>query len=198
MKKALDYIASHRSIAITILIAILFVLFVSIPKCSDNIREKKVVSLSLKELLNRQKNELKTEYLADNAEIAKALYLSEEANGKLISKNNKLQKAYSDSKADIALKDTNITVTSDTAIRSQQRTIKGLVLKVSSDSLKINTCLKRLNLCESLNEVNLQSYQTELNINTELQKAVKRTWWEKNDKWIYAGVGIAGTFFILR
>lgn len=198
MKKALDYIVSHRSIAITILFIILFVLFFLIPKCSDNIREKKVECLSLKSILNQQKNQLETKYMTDLAEVARALQIKEAENGKLIAKNNKLLKAESDKKVIEARKNTNITEPCKDAIDSQERTIEGLEKKATSDSTQLVIAATGLNIAKTMTEKVTQDYQTVLIINEDLRKAVKRTWYERNDKWIYSGVAVVGTFLILR
>ena len=141
--------------------------------------------------LNKQKNELTTYYLEQNAEIAEALEIAQ----KQISDGLRPQIIYKEKKAeqlvDLARKDTNTTALCDSAMNAQEEVIFDMGLKANSDSIALAACDRGKQIKDSLILVKENAFQEQIRINKDLQKTTKRNFVERNGFVLGAGAASA-------
>jgi len=170
---------------------LLIVVIISVPRCTTKQAEQVFTKAEKETALNSLRNELTTKYLSQNAETAKALQIAE----KRISDGLKpiiiRQKADAAKKVAEARKDTSLTTKSDSAITSLERYSVTLERKVKSDSIQIVRCDEQNAIKDTIIVKNKQDFKEQLRINSDLSKAVKRNFFEKNGIPIGAGIAVA-------
>jgi len=198
MKNIFEYLKKNWKIALIIVLIAFIAISGFISKCSTDQIDGGITSTQLSTALNKQKNDLTTKNLSENAEIAKALEESEKKISDGLKPVIKWQKADAVKKVDEARKDTNMTVKSDSAITAQERYTATLERKVKSDSVQISACDKqvvaKVEIAKSISE----AYSEQILINSNLNDALIKVNKGKNLKWWALGAGVVAGFFIAK
>ena len=92
---------------------------------------------------------------------------------------------------EVARKDTNTTVIANTAINDQESLIFDLGLKAYNDSIQLVECNKQNVVKDTMLVQSDQTFKKQLKINSDLSKAVKRNFIERNGIPIGAGLTVA-------
>jgi len=198
MKNIFEYLKKNWKIALIIILVTFIAISGFISKCSTDQIEGVITSTQLSTALNKQKNDLTTKYLSENAETAKALEEAEKKISEGLKPVIKWQKADAAKKVDEARKDTSMTVKSDSAITAQERYNATLERKVKSDSVQISECDKRVVAKEGMVKSISEAYTKQIQISSDLNDALVKENKGKNLKWWALGVGAVAGFLIAR
>lgn len=89
-------------------------------------------------------------------------------------------------------------------LSNQNDTLKSLVEDLGNEA---ETYSRQLYLCDKENAnllrlsfINKEAIERERLANEQLRKQIKKdnSWWKRNDKWFYLGIGIVGTGLVLK
>jgi len=190
MTKITDFIKTYPIWIISLLIFLL-VFFTAINKSSEKKIVQNTQTANVAVLRAFLIDSIQSVSLNEKIEISKALAASEASYSVLLKKKGIYLKIKSDSSEHIARSDSSFTVKCDSALRDKSSLIWAQGIIIKSDSVQLNECSNHVILLDSLNTSARKNLNVYLQLNTNLQKDVKRTFIEQNGIAIgAAGLGI--------
>ena len=170
---------------------LLIVAIISVPRCTSNNAERTFTKAEKETSLNELRYDLKKQFnkqLLDSSKVIQAYHkkISDGLKPVIIIKTEKAKQS-----VDIARKDTNTTVIANTAINDQESLIFDLGLKSYNDSIQLVECNEQNVVKDTMLVQSDQTFKKQLRINSDLSKAVKRNFFEKNGIPIGAGLTVA-------
>lgn len=170
---------------------LIIVAIISVPRCTSNNAERTFTKAEKETALNELRYDLNKQYnkqLLDSSKVIQAYHkkISDGLKPIIVTKTIKAKQS-----VEIARKDTNTTVAANTAIDDQESLISDLSLKAYNDSIQLVECNKQNVVKDTMLVQSDQTFKKQLRINSDLSKAVKRNFIEKNGIPIGAGLTVA-------
>ena len=170
---------------------LLIVAIISVPRCTSNNAERTFTTAEKETALNELRYDLKKQFnkqLLDSSKVIQSYHkkISDGLKPVIIIKTAKAKQS-----VDIARKDTNTTTIANTAINDQESLIFDLSLKAYNDSIQLSECNEQNVIKDTMLVQSDQTFKDQLRINSDLSKAVKRNFFEKNGIPIGAGLTVA-------
>lgn len=169
---------------------LLIVVIIVVPHCKSNSAERTFTKAEKETALNELKYNLDKKYgkqLLDSSKVIQAYHkkISDGLKPVILIKTAKAKQS-----VDVARKDTNTTVIANAAINDQESLIFDLALKAYNDSIQLAECEKQNGIKDTMLVQSDQAFKEQLRINSDLSKATKRNFIERNGVAIGAGLTI--------
>lgn len=172
-----NFIEKYWLLGIPIAIA---VFIICLNTCKSNNAERTFTKSEKETELNELKYNLDKKYgkqLLDSSKVIQAYHkkISDGLKPVIVYKTTKAKQS-----VDAARKDTNTTVVANTAINDQGALIFDLVLKAYNDSIQLIECEKQNVVKATMLVQSDTAFKEQLRINSDLSKATKRNFIERN------------------
>lgn len=170
---------------------LIIVAIISVPRCTSHNAERTFTKAEKETALNELRYDLKKQFnkqLLDSSKVIQAYHkkISDGLKPIIVTKTIKAKQS-----VDFARKDTNTTVIANTAINDQESLIFDLGLKAYNDSIQLVECNEQNVIKDTMLVQSDQTFKKQLRINSDLSKAVKRNFIERNGIPIGAGLTVA-------
>lgn len=172
-----NFISRTWLVIIPILLIIAIIL---VPHCTSNNAERTFTKAEKETALNELKYNLDRKYtkqLLDSSKVIQTYHkkISDGLKPVIVYKTIKAKQS-----VDVARKDTNTTVIANTAINDQEALIFDLALKAYNDSIQLLECEKQNIVKDTMLVQSDLAFKEQIRINSDLSKATKRNFIERN------------------
>lgn len=169
---------------------LVIVVIIAVPHCKSNNAERTFTKAEKETALNELRYNLDKKYgnqLLDSSKAIQAYHkkISDGLKPVIIIKTAKVKQS-----VEVARKDTNTTVISNTAINDQESLIFDLALKAYNDSVQLAECEKQNVVKDTMLVQSDLAFKEQLRISKDLSKTTKRNFIERNGIFIGAGLTI--------